>query len=552
MKQNRCVLVGRMFKTYSIFVQLFVMFYLSLNYTFASDSFDYQPKLTVYPSVPEPGQKVALRVNFTSSSLQTHGMPIKVSDVFGKEIASKDIPAGFPLPLNQIDIPFYAPPYPGKYSYNVKVAVGDRERFVNIPVSSIPVTSVTVTELAVLFRDNGLGINFELKNNGNQDLNNIKVSAVLNPSLERFYGKDMSESAVGEMYVQLLGRDNTMKVEMQTDLRGRQLLYDKEKNRFTLAILISGIGGLIYSKVEQFEIKNDTPMPIPLHSLPAHTFYTENAKDVFPVGSPLYQELSLYRQQLIDGSYNEDYPPDLVYGETWPFLYIHHFLDYDNHPFYSGLSGTGLYIPLITSNYVESAYEKAMAYWEGWTSDGEYHPGAVELYLGIGLPYPDKITAYEYVGRIAHLIEDMLTPAHVHSDMHGIPFDDDEFEEVYEPGIDPNTGRPRYEKYDEKSAVWAYWGGYIGNRNFTDFAELFTKINNHTDYFPSDEVEGDDANFSNPWNIPKLYRTNIIYYDFFGFDHYKLPGMQNLSDWVSPLNVMSVAAIYKFFWDNTH
>ena len=50
----------------------------------------------------------------------------------------------------------------------------------------------------------------------------------------------------------------------------------------------------------------------------------------------------------------------------------------------------------------------------------------------------------------------------------------------------------------------------------------------------------------------RLYRSDIIRYNLFGIDHYKLPGMQNLADRVSPFNVMSVAAIYKFFWDTTH
>ncbi len=93
---------------------------------------------------------------------------------------------------------------------------------------------------------------------------------------------------------------------------------------------------------------------------------------------------------------------------------MHHFLDYDDHPFLNGLNGTGLNIPLVTGNY------------------------------------------------------------------------------------------------DEKSVIWDYWRDYIGNRNVYDLAELFTKVNNHTDYFPSDDSEGDDKNFSNPWNIPKLQRKDII------------------------------------------
>lgn len=505
--------------------------------------------ITVYPSVPEPGQEVILRLDL--EGLSSGNNKIRLIDVFDREIATKEILFDFPF-RGYIDIPFTAPVYKGRYNYNIRVSMGDENRFINIPVSSEPVTSAVIENLNARFEDDKLIISFQVKNNGNQILKGFKVSGIINPKIGMFSGKDIPEVLVNEEFIEFFERDSTVNIEFYKMMKDVKWLYGTEQDTFWLGINISDIGEKQARKIEKYRIKDSRPIIVPLHSLPAHTFYTEQAIDVFPADSSLYQELNLYRQQLIDGSYNEDYSPDLVYDEIWPFLYIHHFMDYDNHPFYSGLYGTGLHIPLITSNYVESAYEKAMSYWEGWTLNSEYHPGVIELYLGVGLPYPDKITAYEYLGRIAHLIEDMLTPAHVHSDVHGIIIDDDEFEEIFEPGTDPDTGRPRYEKYDENSAVWAYWRAYIGNRNIQDLAELFTKINNHTDYFPSDEAEGDSNNFSNPWNIPKLYKNDIIYYDIFGLDHYKLPGMQYLADWVSPLNVMSVASIYKLFWDTIY
>ncbi len=500
--------------------------------------------------MPEPGQEVTLRVEL-SLSLPLEENRIRVLDVFEKEIASKEISEDFPS-KGYIDISFVAPANTGRYNYNVRVNIGTENRFINVPISSEPVASAIVENLSVKFEGGRILLSFLVRNNGNTAIEDLKISGIINPGMGRFSGRDIPEVLVGEKLIASLKRDTAQRITMGMPLGESSWLVGRNQDTFWVGIKISGINERPYWKIKKNKIKNGVPAAVPLHSQQAHTFYTERAIEVFPKTSPLYQELDLYREQLIAGSFNEDEYPDLVYDEPFPLLTIHHFLvDYDNHPFYSGLYGTGLYILFLTPIYVESAYEKAMAYWDGWTLNSVYYPGAVELYLGIGIPFPDKITAYEYVGRITHLIEDMLTPAHVHSDIHGIPFDDDEFEEVFEPGIDPKTGRPRYEKYDENSAVWAYWRDYIGNRNILDLAELFTKVNNHTDYFPSDDSEGDDLNFSNPWNIPKLFTSDIIYYDWLGRDHFKLPGMQILADCVSPFNVMACASIYKFFWDNT-
>jgi hypothetical protein len=506
--------------------------------------------LSLQPSMPEPGQEVMLRVELILHRPLEENR-IRLLDVFGKEIASQKIPEDF-TSEGYIDIPFIAPPQEGRYNYNVRVSIGTENRFINVPVSSESVISAVVDDLSVEFEGGRLRLYFLVKNSGNRTIQDIRLSGMINPGIGNLLDKDIQEVAAGEELITSLKRGAAVRIGMDVPLDNGDWLLGKRRDTFWVGIRVSGFRGRPYWKVQKYTVEDGVSVPVPLHWQEAHTFYTERAIEYFPASSPLYQELDLYRQHLIDGSFKEDEYPDLVYDESFPLLTIHHFLDYDNHPFYSGLYGTGLHIPLLTSEYVESAYEKAMAYWDGWTLNSVYYPGVVELYLGIGLPFPDKITAYEYLGRITHLIEDMLTPSHVHSDLHGIPFDDDEFEEVFEPGIDPATGKPRYDKYDENSVVWAYWRDYIGNRNILDLAELFTKMNQHADYFPSDDYEGDDLNFSNPWNIPKLYTSDIIYYDIFGFDHFSLPGMQKLADWISPLNVMSCASIYKYFWDNTH
>lgn len=500
-------------------------------------------ELTIFPSLPEPDQEVILKLKF-SSSRPFKESRIRLFDIFEKEIATREITEDFSL-KSEVEISFKVPKVQGRYNYNVRVAIDSENRFINIPVSSEPVTSVIVEDVSAQSENGKIQLSFLVKNNGNRTIENLKISVVINPVLSVLALQDVAEGMIGEEVISSLKRDASERISMDFYSDKISTIPDKHKNVFSIGIKISGINERPYWKIEKFEMKSGVVFP--LHSVGAHTFYTEHAIEIFPESSPIYKELNLYREQIISGSHDEDYPPDLVYNDGL-LLYIHHFLDYDNHPFYYGLYGTGLHITGIP-NYVESSYEKAMAYWDGWTSDSVYHPGIIELYLGIGLPFPDKITAYEYLGRICHLIEDNLTPAHVHSDIHGILIDDDEFEEVFEPGIDPLTGSPRYEKYDENSAVWAYWRDYIGKRNILDLAELFTKMNQHADYFPSDDYQGDDLNFSNPWNIPKLYTSDIIKYDLSG-DHFKLPGMQRLADWISPLNVMSCASACQYFWDH--
>ncbi|MBI4714702.1 MAG: hypothetical protein HY760_01935 [Nitrospirae bacterium] len=503
-------------------------------------------------ALPAPGDRVVVTAVLGAEGTPGPSAEITASDVDGRVIARMIFQRTDPETVAVVHLPIPLPSIPGRYNYNVTVQVGPSVRHLNIPISSKPVEEAAFTDLRVV-RENGvLRVTVEIENRGNRDLKNLAVVGVINPGIGRLTGMPVQEFRFGPAALPLLRVDGTREVSLDLALPAEELYFLGENGeRFYLAaevVLPEGTRQI----VREIGRRGDVFFVQPLHVLGAHGFYTDRAVEIFAPGTPIRDELDRYRDTLVSGSIQEDALPDLVYGELWPFLFVHHFLDYDNHPYHSGLSGTGLYVFGATGTYIESAYEKAEAYWNGWTLNGTRHPGVMELYLGIGLPFPDKITAYEYLGRIAHLIEDMTTPAHTHSDIHGILIDDDEFEEHYEPGTDPATGRPRYEKYDETGVVWAYWRDYIGPRNFLDFAELFTRINNHADYFPSDDYEGDADNFTNPWNIPRLTRNDIVSHDLLGRDFFRRPGMTLLADRISPLNVMSAAAIYRYFWDATH
>ena len=59
-----------------------------------------------------------------------------------------------------------------------------------------------------------------------------------------------------------------------------------------------------------------------------------------------------------------------------------------------------------------SAYEWANFLWSGWSDISGSHSGLVDLYES------STPTTYWYLGNVAHLLEDMTVPAHVHGDPH--------------------------------------------------------------------------------------------------------------------------------------
>ena len=82
--------------------------------------------------------------------------------------------------------------------------------------------------------------------------------------------------------------------------------------------------------------------------------------------------------------------------------------------------------------------------------------------------------------------------------------------------------------------------------------EIFSKMNQMADYFPSDDVVGDDAYFDYlTWNWPKLYINDIIYYTWTGEDGFKAEGMQKVSDALMPRVIEAGATLLYYFAQET-
>ncbi len=150
-----------------------------------------------------------------------------------------------------------------------------------------------------------------------------------------------------------------------------------------------------------------------------HMFMTEKALENYPILEPYF---SYYRQKMIDGSREED----TIY--------------FPNDHFYNPTTGKGL--DFLGQH--DSALDTAKYLWETWVID-KYKEG-------------EKYHVYHALGRIAHLLEDMTSPAHTHLIPHwdiilGWPCPDDLYEEYCKATASGNTyttsGRVDYNSLDD-------------------------------------------------------------------------------------------------------
>ncbi|MBE3134041.1 MAG: hypothetical protein IMZ55_11245, partial [Acidobacteria bacterium] len=117
-----------------------------------------------------------------------------------------------------------------------------------------------------------------------------------------------------------------------------------------------------------------------------------------------------------------------------------------------------------------SAYEQAQHYFYG--HDG--FPGVVGYYPS------SPALAYYYLGHVAHLLQDMTVPAHVHNDPHP-----------------PVFGPDHYESWVADNEHFKQWGCGNGERGgpsvlgaYASLEELFRATADYTEEYPSCDTSG--------------------------------------------------------------
>ena len=199
----------------------------------------------------------------------------------------------------------------------------------------------------------------------------------------------------------------------------------------------------------------------------------------------------------------------------------------EDHPYYRHFVAGGDGGELTDGIFLfQSAYQQALQYWQGW-EDGGHILGVVELY---NAGFEDM--AYYWLGHIAHLLEDLTVPAHVHNDSHsGLP-------------TDP---RDQYEDTMGYAGNYLLWGfSQSGTRRgpegaaryYGSIETLFRATANYTEDYDSQEGGGEGTTDSG-WHKP----TQVDKSD--GFD---LTELTILGDDLMPFAIEQVTALFRLFY----
>lgn len=181
---------------------------------------------------------------------------------------------------------------------------------------------------------------------------------------------------------------------------------------------------------------------------------------------------------IIEGASDED-TSNNPGGFTYPYL-RHFCAGADGLELTDGLSyadmTVNIGVPDEHQNHFYSAYEWASMLWNGW-EDGF---GAIELYDVPGM----RGLSYWYLGHVAHLLQDMTVPAHVHNDEH--PLDEDYEETVAD---------------HENFRLWEYGGTDSDAVRSSPtrmislsstLESLFRETTDYTEEYDSNNADGDD------------------------------------------------------------
>ena len=187
------------------------------------------------------------------------------------------------------------------------------------------------------------------------------------------------------------------------------------------------------------------------------------------------------------------------YEEDMRALFMNHFFNPDDN------LDAGLCI--LTECY-QSAYRRAQTIWDS------------EVLMN----YPtNKSLSYYFLGRAAHLLEDMSIPAHTHLDPHWGPYGDDSYE-VYM--------AEHFNEYNSEELE-----PVIAN----NLQELFLSMAEISDNFDSDDYCGEIDNCSRHFNCNE-----------FGFCDIDNENSSQIGNELMKEIMKHVAGLYRLFWIETH
>ncbi len=223
------------------------------------------------------------------------------------------------------------------------------------------------------------------------------------------------------------------------------------------------------------------------------------------------EDVSKPTTYILDNGFHWDIVPQNPLGQDIPY-YRHFVAGGDGDELYTGWGGYA------------SAVTQAGDYWQDYVLDN---------YL------TDEALSYYYLGHVAHLLEDMTVPAHVHNDEHPI-------RDAYEYTMG------EYSNY----LLWGYGDGLraqpVGLIDMpADLVSLFQETIDYTEEYPSDDCDGDDepgiANTGE--HRPDLVsRSGGFTGDGAILDASSYNEMTIIADDLMPWAIEQVAALFRLFY----
>lgn len=249
-------------------------------------------------------------------------------------------------------------------------------------------------------------------------------------------------------------------------------------------------------------------------SSPVHQWVADQAKNLWSVPEildKLPQDWSddivtLDSYEILYGTRYEDEEYSAEFSGCWAWHpYCNHFWNPMNpdHPYDEGLVYGG--------KQWQSAYRRAQTLW-----DSHVIPSYAEGRIS---------EAYEWLGRVVHLLTDMSVPAHVNKvSPNWGRFD------IHIPAVDPDS----YEDYVKSSLNYKTWPASGSMRYAPTLYELFRSMAEIAQRFDSNDADGyEDAGTRRR-------------------DGLTTEELREIGDVLMPEAIRHVAGLYHLFWDLTH